>query len=346
MALNPSGTPSPRRHMIPAALVAVAVLIAAGAAIATTAAYFELRPSGPPAPGTVAVTDDLGRTVNVPVDPSRVVVLSPNIVDSMVRLGLRERVVGVDCESAAFGGLTGDYSPAQITSWNLTSALCVQVGPTLSVEDLLNKTPQLVLTSTIVSLSDIEEISSTYGIPVVTLAPATLGGIVVDVELLRTIFPSAPGAELVGELQRSIANASALSSALAANGTAFPTVLLVYYVTPAASPSPGYWTFGPGTFGESLVEAAGGVGIAANSTVAYPELSGAQVLAADPQVLLYGTGFGLDLSTYQGAPDWGNLPAVAAGHDYPIDSTLITEAGPTMLLEGLPQLTALLHPGA
>ncbi len=346
MSLNPPLATASRRAAVPTALFLVSLLVVAGAGVAATAAYFELRPHGTSAAGSVAVTDDLGRTVNVPVDPTRVAVLSPSILDSMVRLGLRERVVGVDCESTAFGGLSGDYTPEQIAAWNLTAGLCVQVGPSLSVEDLLNATPQVVLTSTIVSLSDIEEISTTYGIPVVVLAPVTLGGIVVDVDLLHTIFPGSPASELVGALQRSMANATALAGALAANGTAFPTVLLAYYVTPAASPSPGYWTYGPGTFGESLIEAAAGVGIAANATIAYPELSGAQVLAADPQVILYATGFGLDLATYQAAPNWANLPAVAAGHAYPIDSTLVTEPGPTMLLEGLPTIAALLHPGA
>lgn len=345
MSLNTGSSSVRPRRTVPAALFAIGLLVVAGAGVAATAAYFELRPA-PASPGALTVTDDIGRTVSVPRDPARVVVLSPNILDSMVRLGLRDRVVGVDCESAAFGGLAGDYAPAQTTAWNLSSGLCVQVGPSLSFEDLVNRSPDLVLTSTIVSLSDIEEVSSTYHIPVLVLAPATLGGILVDVELLQSIFPSAPAPALVGALQRELANASQLSAGLAANGSSLPTVLLTYYVTPSGSPSPGYYTYGPGTFGESLLEVAGGVGVAANATSAYPELSGAQVLAASPEIVLYATGFGLDLTTYSQAPDWSSLTAVAGGHAYAIDSTLVTEAGPSMLLVGLPEILGILHPSA
>lgn len=324
----------------------VGLLLAAGVAVATTSVYYELRPASTASTGTngtartVTLTDDLGRRVTVPFDPGRVVVLGPSIMDSMFRLGLRDRVVGVDCYSPAFGGLTADYSAGQIANWSLTSSMCVQVEP-LVTEQLLNLTPTLVLAATIVSVADVETISTTYGIPVVMLQPPTLSGIEVDVSLLGEIFGVGTAARsLNAELSESLANASAVQTSLSDNGTPFPTVLVTYDVD-----SDGYWTYGPGTFGESLIELASGTSISANATLEYPELSGEQVLASDPQVLIYGTGFGLEESYYATAPFWSSLSAVTGGHAYGLNSNYLTEPDPTMVLVGLPLLLGLLHPG-
>jgi ABC-type Fe3+-hydroxamate transport system substrate-binding protein len=108
----------------------------------------------------------------------------------------------------------------------------------------------------------------------------------------------------------------------------------------------GYWTFGPGTFGESLIELAAGTSVSANATIPYPELSGEQVLASDPEYIVYGTGFGLNESFYAGAPFWSQLSATQDGRTIGMDSNYFTEPGPTMVLVGLPQLIDVLHPGA
>jgi ABC-type Fe3+-hydroxamate transport system substrate-binding protein len=302
------------------------------------AAYYAARPSSPSGP--IAVTDDLGRHVNVPYDPSRVVVLGPSIMDSMALLKLRSHVVGVDCYAPALGGLSSDYSSDQIAAWNLSSSMCVETGPSFEVEELLAFSPQLVLAATIVSVAAVEEIQS-HGIPVVMLQPATLGGIIVDEQILGEIFGvSSLASSLVGELQNELYNASALATNLSDNGTPFPTVLLTY-----DADANGYWTFGPGTFGESLIELASATSISANQTLPYPELSGEQVLASAPQYIVYGTGFGLNESTYSAGPFWSQLTATQQGRAIGIDSNYFTEPDPTMILVGLPQLIGILHPG-
>jgi iron complex transport system substrate-binding protein len=339
MSLN-SPPSAPKAPSVTRSFLVAALLVVAGVSVAGTAVFFELRPASVP-PGSISITDDTGRTVQVPNDPHRVVVLSPSITDSMFRLGLRERIVGVDCYAHALGGLSADYSPAQIQNWSLSSSLCVQTGPSFSIEQLLNATPQLVLASTIVSVSTVEEISATYHIPVLILQPSTLGGIVVDVQLLVQIFHvGTASASLITELQTELGRAATLESNLSAQGTPFPSVLMTYYADQS-----GYWTYGPGTFGQSLIELVSAVSVAANATLAYPEVSGSQVLVADPATIVYATGFGVDLAIYQQGPDWGQFGAVTAGHLSPIPSELVTEPGPTMILVAVPMLIGILHPG-
>ncbi|MCI4334249.1 MAG: ABC transporter substrate-binding protein [Thermoplasmata archaeon] len=327
---------------MPLALVLVLLLIVGGAGIAATAAYFELKPAPVP-PGSISLTDDEGRTVAAPSNPHRVVVLAPSILDTMVRLGLRDRVVGVDCGPT---GLGTDYNGSQIANWSLTSSICVGTYPSLNIPQLLNASPQLVLASTIVSLSDVEELSSTYHLPVLVLQPATLGGITVDVNLLAEIFPVSSAADaLVGQLQKVLGNAQVIQANLTNSGASLPTVLVTYYAVPASSPDPGYWSYGPGTFGESLIEFVGASSISASSQLPYPVLSGPQVLLANPSVIIYGTGFGVDLSEYQQGPDWSSLGAVTGGHAWGVDGNLLTEPDPTMILDGIPILFGLIHPG-
>jgi iron complex transport system substrate-binding protein len=331
--------PAPARRTISVAVFAVALLVVAGVAVAATAIVYSVQGSTPGGPLTV--TDDLGRTVSVPQDPARVVVLSPSIMDSMYRLGLRSHVVGVDCYAASFGGITADYSPDQISLWNLSQSMCVQIAPTLDVEALLNDSPQLVFASTIVSVAAVEEISVTYHLPVVMLQPATLGGIEVDVSLLGTIFGVAAAADqLNDQLQVGLANATAVGTNLTDSGVPFPTVLVTY-----STDANGYWTFGPGTFGESLIELASATSISANSTSPYPELPGETVLISNPTYLVYGTGFGLAESSYSTAPFWSQLSATQDGNAVGINSNYLTEPDPTMILGGLPQLLTLFHPG-
>ena len=345
MSLHPVPLAPPRSsRTVPLALFAVVLLVVAGIAVAGTAAYYAMRPSsspnsvGPPSTAnrTLNITDDLGRKVEVPYDPGRVAVLSPSIMDIVFRLGLRSHIVGVDCYAAALGGLSDDYSPDQIALWSLSSSMCVQVGPTFVPETLVNVTPDLVLASTIISVAAVEEITSSLGIPVVMLQPPTLSGILIDDSLVGEIFGVNATAQAVNsELSSELYNATALDQSLAS----FPTALVTYSVD-----SNGYWTFGPSTFGESLIEIAGGASISANATVPYPELSPGQVLLADPDWIVFGVGFGLNESTYAGGPLWSDFPAVQDGNVTGINSNWLTEPDPTMILEGIPTLVTVLHP--
>jgi len=342
MSLNGPGPTAPPHRTITLSWFVVGLLVAAGVAIAGTAAYSSLRsttsPGLPVTPGNLSVTDDLGRTVKVPHDPARVAVLSPSVMDIMFRLGLRSHVVGVDCSAVADGGLSGDYTPDQVSLWGLSSSMCVQVLPSLAPEMLENLTPDLVLASTIISVAQVEAISSTLGFPVVMLQPPTLSGILVDVSLVAEIFGAPTAASsLNGALSLELYNATEVGLGLAK----LPTVLL----TIDADPN-GYWTYGPGTFGESLIEIAGATSISANATTPYPELSPAQVLVANPSVIVYGVGFGLNESTYAAGPFWSDFSAVQNGNVSGINSNWLTEPDPTMILSGIPALLAAFHPSS
>ncbi|MGI0054820.1 MAG: ABC transporter substrate-binding protein [Thermoplasmata archaeon] len=342
-AVAPTAAPPQHRTRVPVSWLVVIVLVVAGSAVGVTVAYYTYNSpaasgtcTSNPSSGNFSITDDLGRCVTAPYNPARVAVLSPSIMDPVYRLGLRSHVVAVDCYADAFGGLTEDYSSDQIQLWNLTQSMCVQVGPTFSLEDLANATPQLVLASTIISLTAVDDIETTLGIPVVMLQPATVSGILTDVTLIGEIFGiSSAASALNAQLTAELANASATR----VNDPTTPSVLVTYDVD-----SNGYWTFGAGTFGTSLINLSGAASISGSDSNPYPELPAETVLAANPAFVVYGTGFGLNESYYAGGPDWSSIPAVESGHAVGLDSNYLTEPDPTMILVGLPVLLTVFHP--
>ncbi len=345
MSLNPPPASTPPRRSVPFALFAVIVLVTAGVAVAATTVYFELRPtSRSSGPGDVTVVDDLGRTVTVPLNASRIVVLAPSVMDIVYRLGLRDRVVGIGCTVGITGGMANEYSPNQTTLWNLSSSLCVTDYPSLDTSGVALLNPQIVLASTITSVSDVNTLVSTYGLPVVILAPSTLEGIVGDVRLLAEMFPSSGSlaTSLEASLELTLTDATNFDTNLSDNGTPIPSVLLTYYFYPGE-----YYTYGPGTFGQSLVDLSGGASISAGLPLEYAGLNASAVLLDQPQVILFGTSWN-DPYLVSGqtpavwasqAPYWSQLN----GTKIPVDETLLTEADPTMIL-ALPWILHDLHP--
>lgn len=346
MSLNtsPADGRSPRPGL-PWTIVVAILLVVAGASIGATAAYFELRPAAKSSGGnaTVQVTDDTGRTVTAPQNAARVVVLSPSIMDIVFRLGLRPHVLAVGCTPSIQGGILNEYSPNQTGLWGLSNASCVTDYPQLDTEHIANLSATLVLASTITSALDVDQLTQTYGIPVVVLAPASLDGIVGDVRLVAQLFPSVAGnaTELESQLETTLTSAAAVDTNISDNGVAVPSVLLTYFYD-----SGGYYSYGPGSFGASLIGLAAGSNIAESVPLLYAEVNATVVLNDQPSFIFYGTSWNDPFlvsfetpSSWTAAPYWSQL----SGTKVPIDVTLVTEADPSMIL-GLPLLMHWLHP--
>ncbi|MCI4336031.1 MAG: ABC transporter substrate-binding protein [Thermoplasmata archaeon] len=344
MSLNPPPSPAPRRSL-PLVLVVAAILVVAGVSIGGTAAYFDLKGSSSPgpSPSSVVVTDDTGRTITAPQNAPRMLVLSPSIMDIVFRLGLREHVVGVGCSPSLTGGILNEYSPNQTMLWGLTNASCVTDYPTLNTEAVANLTPGLVLASTITSQNDVDRLTQTYGIPVVILAPATLDGIVGDVRIVGQLYPAAASnaTALESQLGTTLSAATSVDTNLTNTAAPIPSVLLSYYFD-----SGGYYSYGPGSFGASLIGLAAGDNLAGAVPLLYAEVNATVVLNDQPSVILYGTSWNdpylVSFETptvWPTAPYWGQL----TGQKIPVDVTLVTEADPSMILL-LPLLMHWLHP--
>ncbi len=286
--------------------------------------------------GGVMVVDDAGRSVMVNGTPTRIIVLGPSVMDILFRLGLRDDVVAVDGGPATAGGVLDDYTPGQVTNWSLSSLPVITWNPTLDVEAMVALNPDLVLAGSGFSLSELESFQSTYGVPCLYLNPPTLAGIEYDVAIVGAVTHTNATAEAVNAQMEAamIADQNEIASI-----TYVPSVLLTYYPD-----DEGYWSFGPGSFGNDLLLNAGATSITANDTAATDaEVSGSYVLAANPTAIIVGTGFGLTVANYSESPDWSSFGAVEAGHVFALNAVYLSEPDPTMVFE-LATFISLLHP--
>jgi ABC-type Fe3+-hydroxamate transport system substrate-binding protein len=281
------------------------------------------------------VVDDAGRTVTVPSTPQRIVVLIPSATDIVIRLGLHAKIVGIDCTPSA-GGLSGDYTPGQIANWSLSGIPCVTVYPSLDITGIIALAPDLVIGGSENGVANLNTLTNQDHIPTLYLSPNTLLGIAYDVQITAQLTGTTAMGTQVNQAMSAALNAD---QTLLQNATKVPKVLLTYYVD-----SGGYWTYGTGTFGNDLLELSGAVSISANISSQYPEISTSYALAANPDAIVVGIGFGLNESYYATyGPQWSSFQAVSLGHVFAIDVTLLTEPDPSMVL-GLSSTILALHP--
>ncbi len=314
----------------------VAVLVVAALDLTVLRPSSSSGSSGSTTSGSVTVVDDAGRSVTVTGVPTRIIVLGPSVMDIVFRLGLRADVVGVDGGPASAGGVLDDYTPGQVANWSLGSLPVITWDPTLDVEAVIALNPDLVVAGSGFSLTQLESLQTTYGIPCLYLNPPTLAGIGYDVSILGAVTRANATAVALNEQMEAsmVSDANEL-----VNITAAPSVFLTYYPD-----SGGYWTFGPGSFGNDLILDAGATSITANDTLANSEeVAGSYVLAANPAAIIVGTGFGLTVQNYSQSPDWSSFGAVQAGHVIALNAIYLTEPDPSMVF-GLANLITLLHP--
>ncbi|HKQ07168.1 MAG TPA: helical backbone metal receptor [Blastocatellia bacterium] len=262
--------------------------------------------------GGQTVTDELGRTVNAPARPQRIVSLAPSITEILFALGLGDRVVGVTSYC--------DYPPEATGK--------EKVGDTVrpSVEKLVALRADLVIASTSSQLEQFIAKLDDLSIPVYISNPRRVGDVTDTIERIGTLTGATERArELSDSLQKRMA---AIDAGLA--GAERLRVLVILNAEPLI-------TAGGSTFVNDLIERAGGRSISANESAEYPQYSLETAVAARPEVIFLQA---------QDAPLPGRLketPAARAGRVYHIDDNLMLRPGPR-IVDGLEQMAAELHP--
>jgi iron complex transport system substrate-binding protein len=117
----------------------------------------------------------------------------------------------------------------------------------------------------------------------------------------------------------------------------------VFYEIDATDPAKPY-TYGPGSFGDLLIDRAGGYNIGHELSDPYPQISLEQIVVANPTFILLGdSNWGTTPENVVARPGWESIYAVQKGLIFPIDDNLISRPGPR-LVDGLEQLAKILHP--
>ena len=270
----------------------------------------------------LSFTDGLGREVTLAAPAQRVVSLAPSNTEILFAVGAGDQVVGRDefsdypVDAAAIesvGGSMGEYSAEAIVALEPDLVLAAEIN-----------TPELI--------SQLEDL----GLTVYYLKnPTSIEEMYTNLEIIGQLTGH-DTTELVDSLKSRVAAVDEKIAPISARPS-------VFYEIDASDPNKP-WTYGPGSFGNLLIERAGGSNIASDAPDSYPQLSLEQVVVANPFVILLGDSmWGVTPEAVLGREGWSTIAAVQNNQIFPIDDNLISRPGPR-LVDGLEALAKILHP--
>ncbi|MCB0103600.1 MAG: cobalamin-binding protein [Anaerolineales bacterium] len=271
----------------------------------------------------LVTSDGLGREVTLAEPAQRVVSLAPSITEILFAVGAGDQVVGRDefsdypAEAASIdsvGGSMGEYSVEAIVALEPNLVLAAEIN----TPELVNQLEDLGLT--VFYVNNPTTIEEMYG-SLENVAALTGHDVTELIDSLK---------DRVAAVDEKIAPISARPS--------------VFYEIDASDPTKP-WTYGPNSFGNLLIERAGGFNIASDATDPYPQLSLEQIVVANPSIILLGDSmWGVTPDSVLTREGWETIAAVQNNQIFPIDDNLISRPGPR-LVDGLEALAKILHPG-
>jgi iron complex transport system substrate-binding protein len=270
---------------------------------------------------SITLIDGLDRTVSLPGSAQKVVSLAASNTEILYAIGAGDQVVGRDMFS--------DY-PAEVKTVQ-------DIGGSMgeyNLEAIVTLQPDLVLAGGI-------------NPPELIAALEELGLTVYYVSNPTTLEEMYTRLEIVGQLTGHTTESAALVESLQARVSAVEENLLlrsqnptVYYELDAAP----YYTAGPGSFVDMLIQRAGGTNIGATLQGEWAIISLEELLVQDPAFIILGdSAFGETPDSVASRPGWNSLTAVQTGKVYPFDYHLVSLPGPRWV-DGLEALARLLHP--
>jgi iron complex transport system substrate-binding protein len=280
-------------------------------------------PAAPPEP-THEVVDEFGRTVRVPLVPSRIVSLAPSLTETLYALGVQDRLVG-DTDYC-------DY-PAAAQKKKKVGGI---INPNL--EEIAALHPDLVLVTKEINRLDTVRALDTLGIPVygTDAHTHTVDDILSTTQKLADLLavPEA-GKTLTSDLR---ARLTALHTKLEAIP---PTrVLFVVWTEPLIS-------IGKDTFIADALRQADAASIV-DSTQDWPQMSLEEVVHLQPDYLVFAASHSeaaaRDFDSLADRPGWRILDAVHSRH-YAVISDAVNRPAPR-IVSAIEELARQLHPAA
>jgi iron complex transport system substrate-binding protein len=279
------------------------------------------KPSSQPA--TRQVVDEMGRSVRIPISPSRIVSLAPSLTETIYALGLQDRLVG-DTDFC-------DY-PVEAQKKPKVGGI---INPNL--EEIASLHPDLVLVTKSINRLDTVRALDTLGIPsYATTDPHSVAEIISSTQKLSDVLGASEAGKSLGEeLQSRLA---ALQTTLAA----IPPrrVLFIVWTEPLIST-------GQHTFIADILRKAGAVSIV-ESSQDWPQMSLEEVVRLQPDYLVFASSHSdsaaRDFDALAARPGWRILDAVRNRH-YAVISDAVNRPAPR-IVSAIEELARQLHPQA
>jgi len=267
-----------------------------------------------------SVTDQVGRTLVVPENPTRVIALAPSITEIIYDLGQEKRLVGV----------------TQYSTYPSEAELLPRVGSyvRLDIEKIVALKPDLCLATKDGNPKHIVDKIVSLGIPVYVINPQNLQQIMDTITRLGSLLHAEQtAAALVSDMEKRIRQVQARVK----NRPDRPRVFFQIDAEPLFSA-------GTDTFIHELIELAGGINTTAGE-VSYPRYSWEDIIVLQPEIVLISSMAGGLAPEYllNSWKKWNLLSAVKNDQIFVVDAELFDRPTPR-LVNGLEVIAAIIHP--
>ena len=267
-----------------------------------------------------SVTDQVGRTLVVPENPTRVIALAPSITEIIYDLGQEKRLVGV----------------TQYSTYPSEAELLPRVGSyvRLDIEKIVALKPDLCLATKDGNPKHIVDKIVSLGIPVYVINPQNLQQIMDTITRLGSLLHAEQtAAALVSDMEKRIGQVQARIK----NRPDRPRVFFQIDAEPLFSA-------GTNTFIHELIELAGGINTTAGE-VSYPRYSWEDIIVLQPEIVLISSMAGGLAPEYllNSWKKWNLLSAVKNDQIFVVDAELFDRPTPR-LVDGLEVIAAIIHP--
>lgn len=255
--------------------------------------------------------DQVGRQVDVPIQPHRIVSLMPSITEVLFSLGAGELIKGVT--------LYSNEPPAAVKLPKIGS----YAHPDL--EKIMSLKPDLCLAVRDGNPKHVVDKLTALGVPVYTIDPRNLTEIMQSVMLLGKLVGQETNARnIVGRMQTRIDHVADRIT----HSRKKPRVFFQIDASPIVSA-------GSNTFIDQLITQAGGVNLA-SGPVLYPRYSWEDILVMQPEVVIIAAmAGGFDEEELKDSwRRWPEIPAVRNNRLYVVNADLFDRPTPR-LIEGL-----------
>jgi iron complex transport system substrate-binding protein len=281
------------------------------------------RPSSSPqnsvqkAPDRIVYADGIGRQVEIPKRPVRIISLAPNVTEILYFLGAQDRLIG---------------NTTQCT-WPEAARHKPKIGDLLNpnYEVILAAKPDLIIGSTAGNDRGAVMKLTGLGLPVYVAAPRTVEMIFQSVEEIGRITDcAAQGHQLVAQMKVRLESVKRRIAGLPPVRAFFIT-----WFDPLLAP-------GKTTFENDVLRLAGVDSITADIHQYYPRYSLEQLLVKDPDAILTVKHEGTPFPDLKKVAGWKDLRAVKEGKVYVV-SEFLQHPSP-LFVDGVEELAQKLYP--
>jgi iron complex transport system substrate-binding protein len=267
--------------------------------------------------GSRTVKDELGRKVEVPDHPHRVVCLVPSVVDIVYSLGAGADVVAI----------------SEFTKYPKVALEKPSIGLPLSpsIETIVALHPDLALGIGDLNSPEFADHLQRLGIPVFIVDPHGIEGIYASIlSLGNALNRGTDASSLVVRLR---ARVEAVKAHVADKPKV--RVFMAIWYDPVM-------TIGKRAFISELIEAAGGLSVTDDIAQEWPEVSLETIVSRQPDALLFERGSNITVEELKKRPGWDHVRAVQQGRIFYTDDRI--ELPSPVAFDALEDLARQFHP--